>query len=95
MFDVYRCAKYEAGYNATSFLKMLTDSGGLATAKTLINAAEPSDGYTALYMRSRLDLTVEAVVVEDQQWHALFTEEELAKAKKRLRDYRYSPRSTA
>lgn len=95
MFDVYRRAKDEAGYNATIFLKMLADHGGLATAKTLINAAKPSDGYAALYMRSRLDLTVEAVVVEDQQWHALFTEDELAKAKKRLRDHRYNPRSTA
>lgn len=56
MFDVYRRAKAEANYNATIFLQMITDSGGLLTAKTLINAPKPSDGYTALYMKGRLDL---------------------------------------
>lgn len=92
MFDVYRRAKSEARYNATVFLQMLSDSGGLRTAKTLINAAKPSDGYTALYMKGRLDLTVEALVVEDQRWHALFTEEELRRAEARLREYRYQAR---
>lgn len=33
MFDIYRRAKAEAGYNATIFLKMISDQGGLATAK--------------------------------------------------------------
>jgi hypothetical protein len=68
MFDVYRRAKAEAKYNATIFLQMLTDNGGVRTAKTLINAPKPSDGYTALYERGRLDLTVEAVVIENERW---------------------------
>jgi len=89
MFDVYRRAKTEAKYNATVFLQMLTDNGGMRTAKTLINAAKPSDGYTELYLRKRLDLTVEAVVLEDPRWHPLFVSEELEKAKKRLEDYGY------
>jgi hypothetical protein len=72
MFDVYRRAKIEAKYNAIIFLQMLTDNGGLRTAKTLINAIKPSDGYTALYLRKRLDLTVEAIVVDDPRWHVLF-----------------------
>lgn len=92
MFDVYRRAKEEAKYSGTIFLQMITSNGGLRTAKTLINAARPSDGYTALFMRQRLDLTVEAVVVEDERWHGLFTDEELARARKRLRDYDYKPR---
>jgi hypothetical protein len=91
MFDVYRRAKSEAKYNATIFLQMITDNGGLATAKTLINAAQPSDGYTALYLRKRLDLTVEAVVVEHPRWHSLFTQEELDRAKRRPIAYRYRP----
>jgi hypothetical protein len=92
MFGIYHRAKEEAGYNATIFLGMLTKMKGVATAKQLINAAKPSDGYTALYERSRLDLTVEALVVEDERWHSLFTAEELARCRKRLRDYRYLPR---
>lgn len=91
MFEIYRRAKDEANYNATIFLKMLTDTDGLRTAKTLINASKESDGYTALYMRGRLDLTVEAVVTETPRWSALFTEEEIAKAKKRLVKFGYKP----
>jgi hypothetical protein len=93
MFEIYRRAKDEANYKATIFLKMLTDTDGLTTAKTLINASKPSDGYTALYMKGRLDLTVEAVVTESAQWSALFTEEEVRKAKKRLIDYKYKPKN--
>lgn len=90
MFGIYRRAKEEAKYNATIFLQMLTDKGGLRTAKTLINAVMPSDGYTALYLRERLDLTVEAVVLADDRWHSLFAAEELARARKRLSDYGYT-----
>jgi hypothetical protein len=88
MFDVYRRAKSEAKYNATKFLQMLTD-------KTLINAEQPSDGYTALYLRDHLDLTVEAVVIENPRWHLLFEPEELEKAKKRLGAYGYQPKTVS
>ncbi|EDL49719.1 hypothetical protein [Erythrobacter sp. SD-21] len=91
MMDVYRRAKDEAGYNATVFLQMLMKKRGIETAKTLINSSAASDGYTALYMRGRLDLTVEALVIEDERWHSLFTTEELTRARKRLKDYRYEP----
>ncbi len=87
MFNVYRQAKAEANYTATIFLKMLTERGGLATAKYLINASKPSDGYTHLYERGRLDLTVEALVVGNAQWQSLFTEDEVARAARRLKQY--------
>jgi len=92
MFDIYRQAKSQARYNATIFLRMLNDKGGLATAKYLINSPKPSDGYTHLYERGRLDLTVEAMVVENGRWHGLFTSDELAKARLRLKQYGYEPR---
>ena len=93
MFEIYHRAKTEAGYTATIFLKMLGDRGGLSTAKYLINSTKPSDGYTNLYERERLDLTVEAMVVENPQWHPLFTEDEIKKARRRLRQYEYQPRT--
>jgi hypothetical protein len=71
---------------------MVSDNGGRASAKTLINAAKPSDGYTALYLRKRLDLTVEALVVEHPRWHSLFTAEELDRASKRLVSYGDHPK---
>ena len=89
MVDIYRRAKAEENYNATIFLRMLTERGGLQTAKFLINSMKPSDGYTELYFRKRLDLTVEAMVVENPRWHELFTHEEIERARGRLGEYQY------
>lgn len=89
MLTIYRRAKSEAKYNAAIFFRMLSERGGVVTAKYLINAAKPSEGYTHLYERGRLDLTVEAMVVEDKRWNPLFTADELARARKRLSDYHY------
>ena len=90
MLTIYLRAKSEAKYTASIFFNMLNSKGGLATAKYLINSDQPSDGYTHLYERGRLDLTVEAMIVEDKRWHSLFTADELARARKRLEDYRYT-----
>lgn len=95
MFDIYRRAKQEADYNASLFLKMLTVKKGLATAKQLINAQNPSDGYTHLYEKGHLELTVEAMVTENPKWHGLFTSDELARARKRLIEYGYQSKVPA
>jgi hypothetical protein len=50
----------------------------------------PSSGYTALWERNRLDLTVEALVTENPEWWELFTPAELERARKRLGEYRYT-----
>lgn len=90
MMDIYVRAKAEANYTASVFHRMLCDRGGLATAKQLINDRKPSEGYTALWERGRLDLTVEALVTDTHDWDALFDREELVRAKRRLGDYGYS-----
>ncbi|MXZ33033.1 MAG: hypothetical protein F4234_09205 [Gammaproteobacteria bacterium] len=86
MLDIYRRAKEEAGYNASLFLRMVVDQGGLQAARKLINSREPSSGYTRLFELDRLDLTVEAVVLQSSHFHPLFTEQELEVCKTRLRD---------
>jgi hypothetical protein len=86
MLDVYRRAKSEAGYTATRFLRMVAERGGLETARLLLHAPKVSEGYEALWERRRLDLTVEAVIL-DPRWASLFTDEERAIAVARLRDY--------
>lgn len=88
MVDLYKRAKAEAGYNATVFLSMVSDIGGLETARYLLGTSEPSDGYVALWERGRLDLTVEATVL-NPRWRELFTEHELATARDRLRAYEF------
>jgi hypothetical protein len=54
----------------------------------LLQASRVSDGYVALWEKNRLDLTVEALVV-DAEWRPLFTEQEREIASKRLTEYGY------
>lgn len=88
MFDIYRRAKKEADYTATRFHQMIAEMGGYDTAMQLIHDSHPSEGYTALWERGRLDLTVEAEVL-DEKWKALFSDDDRAAATKRLRAYNY------
>lgn len=89
MVDIYRRALSEAKYKASRFLSMVQEDGGLATARYLIHAPQVSDGYTALWERKRLDLTVEAMVLINPKWHPLFTTEELQRCSDRLKEYGY------
>ncbi len=91
MMDIYRRAKSEAKYNATRYFQMLADHRGIETARILLHAHSVSDGYTALWERGRLDLTVEALVLENSEFHPLFTDEEREIARKRLVEYKYPP----
>ena len=88
MVSIYKRAKGEAEYNATRFLHMLTEHGGLETARILLHAKTVSEGYTALWERGRLDLSVEAVILESE-WSELFSDEERAIAQRRLKEYGY------
>jgi len=90
MAGIYRRAKKEVNYNASRFLEMLSEHGGVQTAHMLLASAQVSDGYTALWEKGRLDLTVEALVLEED-W-GLFSDEELAVARRRLTDYEYLSR---
>jgi hypothetical protein len=89
MHDVYRRALSEAGYKASIFLSMLFAHRGVETARRLIHSPKVSDGYTALWERRRLDLTVEALISDNQKWQALFSAEEIAICRKRLKQYEY------
>lgn len=90
MMQIYIRAKNEVGYNATRYLQMLLDNRGLDTARILVLANNPSEGYSALWERKRLDLTVEALVLQPQ-WRPLFEEEPelLERARQRLTTYGY------
>ena len=90
MVSIYKRAKSEADYNATRYIQMVSDHGGLEAAKILINADTPSDGYTELWKRGRLDLTVEAIVIDNPKWHSLFEPVELERARTRLTEYGYN-----
>jgi hypothetical protein len=89
MHAIYHRALSEAGYKASIFQNMLFAHGGLETARRLVRSPKISDGYTALWERKRMDLTVEALIYDNKKWHELFSVEELAICAKRLRDYEY------
>jgi len=91
MLDVYRRAKTEAHYNPVRFLRMVSERGGLETARHLLHAPTVSEGYTALWERGRLDLTVEALILEPQ-WQPLFGKEERRIAVERLKEYEFQGR---
>ena len=61
---------------------------GLGAAKVLLYAANVANGFTSLWEKGRLDLAVEAVVLEPQ-WEELFTDYELGIARTRLEDVGY------
>lgn len=90
MQAVYVRARKEAGYNATLYLQMLHEYGGLETAHRLLAGSAVSDGFTALWERKRLDLTVENVILKPE-FQSLFTDLELRTARTRLRDYGFGP----
>jgi hypothetical protein len=88
MRDVYARAKAEAGYNATYFLRMLSDYGPIDTARRLISSNQPAEGFTQLWQRRRLDLTVEAQVLRPE-FKELFTDDERGTCRRRLAEYGY------
>jgi hypothetical protein len=88
MADVYRVARDEAGYNAARFLSMISEIGGLETAHVLLAEGVESEGFIALWERGRLDLTVEAHVLQPR-FAILFSERELEVARRRLDDLGY------
>jgi len=88
MVTVYERAKSEAGYNASRFIQMVAEQGGVTAARVLVGSKVPSDGFVALWQARRLDLTVEALVLESK-WFDLFTAAEREAARQRLRDYGY------
>jgi hypothetical protein len=83
MLEVYDRAKREAGYNASRFLSMVSDIGGLETAMRLLQATDPSEGFVALWSKGRLDLSVEAQALRPE-FRGLFSAEALARARQRL-----------
>ena len=83
MEDVYHDAKREVGYNATRFLVMVRELGGLQTAHRLLAGDRIHEGFGELLLAGRPDLTVEALVLKPD-FQTLFSEEELRVARERL-----------
>lgn len=88
MRNVYKSALSECGYRATRFLHLIDAHGGLSAAKQLLHAPGHPEGLSRLWELQRLDISMEALVLQ-APWDSLFTKEELAVARKRLADLNY------
>jgi len=90
MFRIYDEAKRKYSYNASRFLQMLHNSSGVEVARSLTLAPDASDGFTKLWELKRLDLTVEAQVLQPE-YRALFTDADREAARNRLELYGWQP----
>ncbi len=88
MANIYETAKRDCNYKPTYLLKMISEHGGLETAKRLLASDKPSEGFATLLLCGRLDLSVEAYVIQPK-FAALFTPEEVTVATNRLKEYGY------
>ena len=88
MGRIYEEAK-EFNYYPTYFLQMVNEVGGVAAAKRLLEGEHISDGLTRLWQECRLDISMEALILQEP-WRSLFTDEELEKARQRLKDLDYT-----
>lgn len=89
MLNIYEMAKHKTNYTPTYFLQMVLEGGGLEAARRLLQKNEVSEGFTTLWVNGRLDLTVEAHVIKPE-FQPLFTIEEIAIAKQRLKEVGYA-----
>jgi hypothetical protein len=87
MLGIYHEAS-KLGYRPSYFLKMVSQKGGVATAHHLLDKSGTSDGFTRLWELNRLDLSVEALVLESR-YHSLFSTVQLATATDRLKEYEF------
>ncbi len=86
IFD--ECAAF--GYRPTYFLKMVHKRGGVEAAHELLDSPDGHSGFTRLFEESRLDLSVEALVLE-AEFAPLFSDIQKTKARKRLAEYGFTP----
>ena len=89
MLDIYRVAKRDLSYNATRFLQLVEAKGGVQAAKQLLTGP-PSEGFATLWEKGRLDLSMEAHILQPE-FQDLFTDAERRIAEERLRQFGYVP----
>lgn len=85
MLNIYEEAR-KVGYNASRFIQMVANQGGLNVAKKFIQNSNPSDGFVSLWELNRLDLTVESLILKGE-YESLFSASERQIVIKRLKEY--------
>jgi hypothetical protein len=82
-------AKRDVRFPGTHFVGMLNADGGYKTVQTLLRKKDPSPGFVDLWELGRVDLTVEAIIVQSK-WRHYFDKALIDIAEKRLKDIGYA-----
>jgi hypothetical protein len=82
MLDTYEQAKHYK-YYPTYFLRMVHEHGGVGAAKRLLAAKDAQQGLFTLWELGGLEFSMEALVLQEH-FQVLFTEAEIAEARRRL-----------
>ncbi len=89
MLRIYEDAKSQLGYVANYLRRKIVDDGGLAAARHWLRAdKDPTEGFARLVRQNRMDISVEAVVL-NPRWSHFFAEGELDVARSRLDEFGY------
>ncbi len=84
MWGIVEAARKQK-YTPTYFMQMLSEHGGVETAKRLLAADLPQDGLNRLWEMGMLQESMEAQVIKEK-YAPLFTAAELREARLRLAD---------
>jgi hypothetical protein len=88
MIGVYEAALRKCHYNASRFLQMVNEHGGVGAARILLHTPGFQYGFTELWLCKCLDLSMEALVIREE-YAPLFTAEEHQIARERLKSCDY------
>lgn len=77
------------GYIPTYFMQMLSEHGGVETAKRLLAKSEPQTGLFELWNLGILHEFMEAVICDNPRYQSLFTPKEIGEAHRRLDELNY------
>ncbi len=77
------------GYIPSYFMQMLSEHGGVETAKRLLAKSEPQTGLNKLWELSILHESMEAVICDNPRFHPLFDPTQIAEAHRRLEELDY------
>jgi hypothetical protein len=75
-------------YEPKVFINMRIQHGTIEAIKRLIHSTKIPQGFTTLWEMKRLDLSMENII-QETEWHNLFSDEDRQAAKKRLIQYEY------
>jgi len=89
MLDIYQAAA-DLGYHPARFRQIVREHGGVAAAKRLLSGPVAQSGLMTLWELGRLDISMEALVVQER-WKPLFSDEERQAARDRLSAHGYHP----